>query len=215
VLQGPFTTPRGTRCTPHSQRFALVHLCLTRSLRERSDGRSADDVRDARPVAERAHVDAHLAVTLLQRLALARAERARVAGRRRSLDAHGVTDVGGLGVDVAFEVVGRSQTIAQAFAMARRGGTAVLVGAGSPEDAVTFSAMELFADAKSIVGCVYGSTDPDRDFPLLVNLIEGGQLDAASLVSARIGLDEVNEAFGAMVRGEVARSVIVFDGAGA
>ncbi|HMD46483.1 MAG TPA: Zn-dependent alcohol dehydrogenase [Acidimicrobiales bacterium] len=122
---------------------------------------------------------------------------------------------GGLGVDVAFEVVGRSQTIAQAFAMARRGGTAVLVGAGSPEDAVTFSAMELFADAKSIVGCVYGSTDPDRDFPLLVNLIEGGQLDAASLVSARIGLDEVNEAFGAMVRGEVARSVIVFDGAGA
>jgi len=146
---------------------------------------------------------------------------AQAMGATATVDSSAVDPVGavrdltdGLGVDVAFEVVGRSETIAQAFAMARRGGTAVMVGAGSPEDPVTFSAMELFADAKSIVGCVYGSTDPDRDFPLLVGLIEGGQLDAASLVSRRVGLDDVNEAFEAMVAGEVARSVIVFDRAG-
>jgi len=118
---------------------------------------------------------------------------------------------GGRGVDVAFEVVGRSATIRQAFLLARRGGTAVLVGAGSPEDAVTFNAMELFAEAKSIHGCVYGSTDPDRDFPLLVELVQGGQLDAAALVTRRIDLGDVNEAFAAMEAGEVARSVIVFD----
>ena len=118
---------------------------------------------------------------------------------------------GGRGVDFAFEVVGRSQTIRSAFACARRGGTAVLVGAGSPADTVSFSAFELFVDAKTLVGCVYGSTDPDRDFPRLVELVSRGEIDGAGMVSRRIGLEEVDEAFRAMEAGEVVRSVIVFD----
>jgi S-(hydroxymethyl)glutathione dehydrogenase/alcohol dehydrogenase len=60
-------------------------------------------------------------------------------------------------------------------------------------------------------GCVYGSTDPDRDFPSLVELVRSGAIDASSLVTRRIALDEVNEAFEAMEQGTVARSVIVFD----
>jgi S-(hydroxymethyl)glutathione dehydrogenase/alcohol dehydrogenase len=119
---------------------------------------------------------------------------------------------GGRGVDYAFEVVGRAPTIRLAFEAARRGGTAVLVGAGSPTDQVTFSAFELFVGAKTLVGCVYGSTDPDRDFPSLVDLVTRGTIDAASMVSRRIGLDDINDAFRAMEAGEVVRSVIVFDG---
>ena len=65
--------------------------------------------------------------------------------------------------------------------------------------------------AKTLVGCVYGSTDPDRDFPLLVDLVTRGTIDAASMVSRRIGLDDINDAFRAMEAGEVVRSVIVFD----
>lgn len=118
---------------------------------------------------------------------------------------------GGRGADYAFEVVGRAQTIRTAFGATRRGGTTVLVGAGSPSDEVAFSAFELFVDAKTIVGCVYGSTDPDRDFPTLVELVGSGRIDAPSMVSRRIGLGEVNEAFRAMTAGEVARSMIVFD----
>jgi len=118
---------------------------------------------------------------------------------------------GGIGVDFAFEVVGRAATIREAFAMARRGGTAVLVGAGSPAEQVTFTAMELFIDAKTVVGCVYGSVDPDRDFPVLADLVRMGRIDAAGMVTRRIALDEIDDAFRAMEAGEVARSVIVFD----
>ncbi|MDA8183820.1 MAG: Zn-dependent alcohol dehydrogenase [Actinomycetota bacterium] len=119
---------------------------------------------------------------------------------------------GSRGTDYAFEVVGRAATIRQAFAMTRRGGTTVLVGAGSPSEEVGFTAMELFVDAKAILGCVYGSVDPERDFPVLVDLVRKGRIDAASMVTRRISLGELNDAFRAMEAGEVARSVIVFDG---
>jgi S-(hydroxymethyl)glutathione dehydrogenase/alcohol dehydrogenase len=118
----------------------------------------------------------------------------------------------GRGADFGFEVVGRPDTIRTAFASVRRGGTAVLVGAGSPADQVSFSAFEMFVDAKTVVGCVYGSTDADRDFPVLVDLVRRGAVDAAGMVTRRIGLDDVNDAFRAMEAGEVARSVIVYDG---
>jgi S-(hydroxymethyl)glutathione dehydrogenase / alcohol dehydrogenase len=117
----------------------------------------------------------------------------------------------GRGADYSFEVVGRAESIRTAFTSARRGGTVVLVGAGSSSEEVTFSAFELFVDAKTVVGCVYGSTDADRDFPVLVDLIRRGLLDAAGLVTRRISLDEINDACRAMEKGEVARSVIVYD----
>lgn len=124
----------------------------------------------------------------------------------------GVRDAtAGRGADYVFEVVGRPATIRTAFASARRGGTVVLVGAGSPADEVTFTAMELFVDAKTLKGCVYGSTDPDRDFPALVELVRNGAIDAGAMVTRRIGLSDVNDAFAAMESGTVARSVIVFE----
>lgn len=114
------------------------------------------------------------------------------------------------GVDHSLEVVGRSETIAQAYAMARRGGAVTIVGAGRFDDPVSFSTMGLMVDAKTIRGCVYGATDPHRDFPRVVRLAQQGRLDLEALVSRRIGLDDVNDAFAAMERAEVARSVIVF-----
>ncbi|MHB8328675.1 MAG: Zn-dependent alcohol dehydrogenase [Acidimicrobiales bacterium] len=148
----------------------------------------------------------------------AKLEMAKAMGATTTLDAGGdvvagVRDAtGGRGADYCFEVVGRGETIRSAFASARRGGTVVLVGAGSPAEQVAFNAMELFVDAKTLVGCVYGSTDPDRDFPVLVELVRSGAIDAAGLVTRRIALDEVNDAFRSMEAGTVARSVIVFDG---
>jgi S-(hydroxymethyl)glutathione dehydrogenase/alcohol dehydrogenase len=117
---------------------------------------------------------------------------------------------GGRGADYTFEVVGRSETIRQAYDMARRAGTVTIVGAGSFSDSVTFGAMQLMVDAKTIRGCVYGSTDPARDFPEMVRLHQSGRLDLNALVTRRIALDDVTEAFRAMEAGEVARSVIVF-----
>ena len=116
---------------------------------------------------------------------------------------------GGRGADYAFEVIGLPETILQAFNTARRGGTVVVVGMPRIEDTVTFSAMQLFYDEKKILGCMYGSAQVRRDFPKLVDLVETGRLDVGSMVSRRISLDDVNDAFRAMQAGEVIRSVIV------
>jgi S-(hydroxymethyl)glutathione dehydrogenase/alcohol dehydrogenase len=57
---------------------------------------------------------------------------------------------------------------------------------------------------------VYGATDPARDFPEMVRLQNAGLLDLEALVTRRITLDELDDAFRAMEAGEVARSVIAF-----
>lgn len=117
---------------------------------------------------------------------------------------------GGIGADYAFEVVGRSATIRQAFDATRRGGTTVVVGAGSRTDEVVFNAGELFSSERKLLGCIYGSADVRTDFRRLLRLWQAGRLDLTGLVSRHIRVDEVNEAFKAMEAGEVVRSVITF-----
>jgi S-(hydroxymethyl)glutathione dehydrogenase/alcohol dehydrogenase len=116
---------------------------------------------------------------------------------------------GGRGADYAFEVIGRPETITQAFATARRGGTAVIVGMPRMDSQVTLPGFAMFYDEKRLLGCVYGSAQVRRDFPRFISLVENGRLDLGAMVSRRIGLEEVNDAFRAMEAGEVIRSVIV------
>jgi S-(hydroxymethyl)glutathione dehydrogenase/alcohol dehydrogenase len=115
---------------------------------------------------------------------------------------------GGRGADYAFEVIGLPETITQAYATARRGGTVVVVGMPRADSQVTLSGFGLFYEEKKLLGCVYGSAQVRRDFPRFVDLVETGRLDIADMVSRTIGLDDVNEAFRAMQAGEVIRSVI-------
>jgi S-(hydroxymethyl)glutathione dehydrogenase/alcohol dehydrogenase len=116
---------------------------------------------------------------------------------------------GGRGADYAFEVIGLPETILQVFAMTRTGGTAVMVGMPRMDATVTFQAWQLFGGEKKLLGCVYGSAQVKRDFHRFIGLVETGRLDLGAMVSRRISLDEVNDAFRAMAAGEVIRSVIV------
>lgn len=116
---------------------------------------------------------------------------------------------GGRGADYAFEVVGRPETMVQARELARSGGTVVIVGMPAFDATVTFPAYSMFYDEKRLLGSNYGSAQVRRDFPRLVSLIEGGSLDIAPMVTRTIALEEVNEAFAALLSGEVIRSVIV------
>jgi len=114
------------------------------------------------------------------------------------------------GVDYAFEAVGRSATIKSAWRSTRRGGTAVVVGVGRLDDEVTFNALELFYQARSLIGCYYGSVDPAVDIPRLVELQRSGAIDVGALVTSRIGLADINSAFTEMENGVGARSVVMF-----
>ncbi|MFC5835466.1 Zn-dependent alcohol dehydrogenase [Nonomuraea insulae] len=116
----------------------------------------------------------------------------------------------GRGFDYAFEVVGRSATIRQAWKATRRGGTTVVVGAGIVDDMVSFSAAELFATERRLLGCLYGSADVRTGFTRLLRLWRAGRLDLDGLITRRITLDEVGDAFTAMGTGDVIRSLVTF-----
>ena len=118
---------------------------------------------------------------------------------------------GGEGFDYVLEVVGSSATIRQAYDLTRRGGTTVVVGVGKMTDAVEFNAFELFFMDKTLKGSVYGGADVRRDFDRVLRLWRAGHLDLERMISSRIGLDDVNDAFDAMRAGEVIRQVILFD----
>jgi S-(hydroxymethyl)glutathione dehydrogenase/alcohol dehydrogenase len=115
---------------------------------------------------------------------------------------------GGRGVDFAFEVIGLPETTLQAYSMIRKGGTAVMVGMTKAEAQVTIPTFDLFFNEKTLKGSKYGSGQVRRDFQRFIDLIETGRLDTNSMVSKTIKLDEVNDAFTAMEKGEVIRSVI-------
>src|ERR1051326_8881593 len=98
-------------------------------------------------------------------------------------------------------MVGRAATILLARALTRRGGTTVLVGAAPRSEEVTFSAWELHLEG-ALLGCSNGSAHVRRDVPRFIRLAEAGLLDLGSLITSRIGLEDVDHAFDAMRRGE-------------
>ena len=94
---------------------------------------------------------------------------------------------GGRGVDVSFEVIGLKDTVQQAFAMARRGGQAIIVGVPKMEQIMEIPiAMELLVNEKQVRGSWYGSSDVQRDVPRLVSLYKDGTLKLDELVSRAI-----------------------------
>jgi S-(hydroxymethyl)glutathione dehydrogenase/alcohol dehydrogenase len=115
---------------------------------------------------------------------------------------------GGEGFDYALECVGHPVTIRATYDAVRRGGTAVVVGVGRMDQKIEFTAFELFYAEKSLKGSMYGSANVRVDFNRLLRLWKAGKLDLEGMISRRIALDEVNEAFRAMQAGEVIRSVI-------
>jgi len=118
---------------------------------------------------------------------------------------------GGLGVDYAFEVTGVPTVVAQAFAMARRGGTAVAVGMPRLDSQLTLSPFELFSSEKRLQGSWYGSAQVRRDFPCLIALVEAGRLDIAASVSHHMDLDDVNAALDLLQAGEAIRTILTME----
>lgn len=116
----------------------------------------------------------------------------------------------GRGVDHAFEVVGKAQVVRTAWNSSRRGGTVTVVGLGSKKDEVSFNSLELFHQARTLQGCVYGSSDPARDIPVLAETVRAGELKLAAMITDEISLEGVPEAFERMRQGKGGRSLVRF-----
>lgn len=118
------------------------------------------------------------------------------------------------GVEFSFECIGLAATLEQCFRMLQPGGTATIVGLFAPGVKASIDGSEFFQE-KKIRGSALGSARIREDIPRLVELYLQRRLNLDDMVSRRIRLEDINEGFAAMQRGEVARSVIVFDGVGA
>jgi S-(hydroxymethyl)mycothiol dehydrogenase len=117
---------------------------------------------------------------------------------------------GGFGADVCIEAVGHPAVLEQAFFARDLAGTVVQVGVPTPDMRMPDIPMiEFFGRGGALKPSWYGDCLPSRDFPLLVDLHLQGRLPLDAFVSETIGLDEVEEAFHRMERGDVLRSVVV------
>jgi S-(hydroxymethyl)mycothiol dehydrogenase len=117
---------------------------------------------------------------------------------------------GGFGADVCIEAVGHPDVLRQAFYARDLAGTVVQVGVPRPDMGLPDIPMiDFFGRGGALKPSWYGDCLPSRDFPLLIDLYLQGRLDLDGFVSETIALDQVEEAFHRMERGEVLRSVVV------
>jgi Zn-dependent alcohol dehydrogenase len=127
--------------------------------------------------------------------------------------AEAVRAVSGGGVDYAIEATGRTEAARAAFLSTRARGAAVLLGIPEADAEVSLPALSIPRMERRVLGSVYGSARPERDFPALLELYRRGRLPLDRLVAARLPLDAVDEAFGLMRDGSAGRVVLDLDGA--
>jgi len=112
------------------------------------------------------------------------------------------------GVDIAFEAVGRSEVVEQAFASVRDGGTTVMIGQPPMGVRAGFDVYDATQFEHRILGSNMGGAVPALDIPRLARLQAEGLLDVASLVTHRFGLDQINEAVAMTASGHAGRVVV-------
>ncbi|MET0933150.1 MAG: zinc-binding dehydrogenase, partial [Mycetocola sp.] len=126
--------------------------------------------------------------------------------------AYSPADAADRGIKAAhvIEAAGNVRAFETAVALTAAGGTTITVGLPSPTARAEVSPLGLVAEARTIVGSYLGSAVPSRDIPIFADLWRAGRLPVEKLVSAEIGLDEVNAAMDALADGHALRQIIVF-----
>jgi alcohol dehydrogenase len=119
-------------------------------------------------------------------------------------------DTGG-GVDHAVELAGAVPAFELAYGITRRGGQTVTAGLASPTSSFAIPAVNLVADERTVKGSYMGSCVPLRDIPRFINLFRAGKLPVDKLLTGTLTLDQINEGFDRLDRGEAIRQVILFD----
>ncbi len=114
------------------------------------------------------------------------------------------------GVQYSFEAIGLKQTAEQAFKILQRGGTATIIGMIPVGTMIELHGPEFLMERK-LQGSNMGSNRFRVDMPRFVDFYLQGKLHLDDLISARIRLEDVNDALAALETGEVARNVIMFD----
>ncbi|HYM90410.1 MAG TPA: Zn-dependent alcohol dehydrogenase, partial [bacterium] len=117
---------------------------------------------------------------------------------------------GGRGVDYAFEAIGVPAVMRQAYDTLAKRGMAVVIGVTPMTAEVSVPVMSLVFEERTLSGSVYGASRPRIDIPMLIDLYRAGKLKVDELLTRTYPFDQINEAYAALERGEVARTVVTF-----
>lgn len=121
-----------------------------------------------------------------------------------------VSELTGTGADHVLEAIGLRETVELAVDLTRAGGTTTLVGMTPQGERASIDVYGFVEEGKRLLGSNYGSALPARDFPRICALYLDGRLPLDLLVTERIRLDGLEDAFAAMRRRDGARRVVVF-----
>lgn len=116
----------------------------------------------------------------------------------------------GIKAPVVIEAVGHPAALETAVALTGPGGRTITVGLPRPDARITVSPLGFVAEGRSLIGSYLGSAVPARDIPRFVELWRSGRLPVESLVSASIGLDQINHGMDELADGRAVRQVIEF-----
>lgn len=112
------------------------------------------------------------------------------------------------GVDVSFDAVGSPATTALSLRWTRNGGRTVLVGLPAAGERLDLDPAEFVRREKELTGSMYGSEDPRRALPILLEHVRSGALQLASMVGPRFTLGDVDDAIEAALAGSPGRVVV-------
>ncbi len=121
-----------------------------------------------------------------------------------------VKEATGGGADYAFECAGRVEAMELAYAVTGRGGTTVTSGLSHPDHKIQISHVNMVVEERTMIGSYLGSCVPNRDIPNYIDMYQRGRLPVDALISSHIALEDINEGFDALAKGDVVRQVITF-----
>ena len=116
----------------------------------------------------------------------------------------------GRGADYVVECAGITRAFQTSVEMVRPGGNVVWLGKVNVDSEIGFRWGSLMGE-RVMVRSSYGNARPARDFPWLVEQYLAGNLKLDELITHRINLEQINDGFDMLARGEGIRTVIMFD----
>ena len=119
-----------------------------------------------------------------------------------------IRDLTNGGVDVGLEFAGVVQALEFTYNATARGGKTVTAGLPHPSKNMQVSVVKLVAEERTLQGSYIGSCIPARDIPAYIALYQSGRLPVHKLMTHRLGLDDINEGFERLAKGEAIRQII-------
>jgi S-(hydroxymethyl)glutathione dehydrogenase/alcohol dehydrogenase len=113
--------------------------------------------------------------------------------------------------DYAYDAVGGPATARTALAAIRNGGIAVLIGMGRAGQALEVDPLEMVVCEKTLVGSIYGSSDPVAMGGRLLSWIADGTLEVSTMIGDTFPLEEVNSAVDVALSGTGGRALLAPD----